>query len=157
MFRAASRSSETGIADLICEYGLDGNGIGVRIIDTLFLVFFFFFSILFISFSLRDFVVSIGCIMTFYIQDLPYDLMIFPHVLSYSVGFFTNLYIELLFIDIYRMLLISTPSHLFYTACLSTLPCPVYIDRNTYYVDNQNQKDNRNRVSISYTHITSSI
>lgn len=51
------------MADLICEYGLDGNGIGVRIIDTLFLVFFF--SVSFISFSLRDFVVSIGCIMTF--------------------------------------------------------------------------------------------
>lgn len=31
------------MADLICEYGLDGNGIGVRIIDTLFLVFFFSF------------------------------------------------------------------------------------------------------------------
>lgn len=55
------------------------------------------------------------------------------------------------------MLLISTPSHLSYTTCLPTLPCPVYIDRNTYYVDNQNQKDNRNRVSISYTHITSSV
>lgn len=51
---------------VICEYGLDGNGIGVRIIDTL----FFGFLVSFVSFSFRDFVVSIGCIMTFYIQAL---------------------------------------------------------------------------------------
>lgn len=69
---------------MICEHGLDGNGIGVGIIDTLFFVSFTFY----FFFSLQDFVVSMGCIMTFYIQDLPYDLMIFPHVLSYSVGFF---------------------------------------------------------------------
>lgn len=79
--------------------------------------------------------------MTFYIQDLPYDLMIFPHVLSYSVGFLTNLYIELLLIDIYTMLLIS----ILYLSFISY-----------YHVDHQNQ-DNRNRVSISCTHITSSV
>ncbi|KAJ9484090.1 hypothetical protein VN97_g9288 [Penicillium thymicola] len=89
----------------------------------------------------------------FYIQDLPYDLMIFPHVLSYSVGGFYNLYIELQFIDIYTLHLISTsscPSHTAY------LPYP-YMHRKYYYVDHQNQKDNRNRVSISCTHITSSV
>lgn len=43
------------MADLVCEYGLDGNGIGVRIIDTLFLVLFRFFSFSFeISLFLLD-------------------------------------------------------------------------------------------------------
>ncbi|KOS39839.1 hypothetical protein ACN38_g9312 [Penicillium nordicum] len=92
----------------------------------------------------------------YYIQDLPYDLMIFPHLLSYSVGGFYNLYIELLFIDIYTLLLIST-SFLSIPYCLPTLPLSNYMHRKYYYVDHQNQKANRNRVSISCTHITSSV
>lgn len=53
----------------------------------------------------------------FYIQDLPYDLMISRMSILFG-WFFHNLYIELLFIDIYTLLLISTSSRPFHTTYL---------------------------------------
>lgn len=46
------------MADLICEYGLDGNGIGVRIIDTLFFFVYFCFVYLLFLFEISLFLLD---------------------------------------------------------------------------------------------------
>lgn len=46
------------MADLICKYGLDGNGIGVRIIDTLFFWFFFLFRLFLFLFEISLFLLD---------------------------------------------------------------------------------------------------